>query len=91
MTTTLALIHNDKPIEELTEGEIAVMETKERVDIINTAQRYVASGGEITPEQGANLTRLLIYVRRRAVKDNPRASAAARKAVEVKPASLDDI
>ncbi len=85
------LIHNEKPIADLTEAEITAMEPKERVEIVNTAQRFVAEGGKITPEQGANLTRLLIHIRRRAVKDNPRASAAARKAAEVAPATLDDI
>ncbi len=91
MTTPPALMHNDKPIESFTEGEIALMEPRERTDIITTAQRYVTSGGKITPDQSANLTRLLVFVRRRAVKDNPRATAAAREAATVTAATLDDI
>ena len=91
MTTLPPLTHNDKPIEDFTEGEIALMEPGERTDIITTAQRFVVAGGEITPDQSANLTRLLVYVRRRAVKDNPRATAAAHKASEVTAATLDDI
>ncbi len=91
MTTPSELTHNDKPIESFTEGEIALMEPRERTDIITTAQRYVNSGGKITPDQSANLTRLLVYVRRRAVKDNPRATAAAREAAQVTAATLDDI
>ena len=91
MTTPLALTHNDKPIEDYTEGEIALMEPGERTDIITTAQRYIVAGGHITPDQSANLTRLLVYVRRRAVKDNPRATAKAREAAEVTAASLADI
>ncbi len=89
MTTTLT--HNDKPIEDFTEGEIASMEPGERGDIITNAQRFVVAGGNITPEQCANLTRLLVYVRRRAVKDNPRATAAAREAATITAATLDDI
>ncbi len=86
-----SLTHNDKPIEDYTEDEIALMEPSERTDIITTAQRYVVAGGEITPDQSANLTRLLVYVRRRAVKDNPRATAAARASAQVTAATLDDI
>ncbi len=88
---TAALTHNDKPIEDFTEGEIALMEPGERVEIITDAQRFVVAGGNITPEQSANLTRLLVYVRRRAVKNNPRATAAAREAAQVTAATLDDI
>ncbi len=91
MTTPLPLTHKDKPIESFTEGEIAIMEPGERTDIITAAQRYVVAGGHFTPEQNANLTRLLVYTRRRAVKDNPRATAAARQAAQVTAATLDDI
>ena len=86
-----SLTHNDKPIEDFTEGEIAAMEPRERTDIITEAQRFVTAGNHLTPDQCANLTRLLVYVRRRAVKDNPRATAAAREAATVTAATLDDI
>lgn len=87
----LHLTHDDKPIGDLTENDITLMDPRERKDLIDAAQRHVSSGGKITVEQNASLVRLLIYTRRRDVKDNPRASAAARAAAEVKPASLDDI
>ncbi len=88
---TTELTHNGKPIESITEGEIALMEPGERAAITDNAQRFVVSGGHITPEQCATLIRLLVYVRRRAVKDNPRATAAARAAATVTAATLDDI
>ncbi len=91
MTAEAQLTYKGKPIEDYTEGEIALMEPGERADIITTAQRFVVAGGHITPDQSANLTRLLVYVRRRAVKDNPRATAAARQAAQITAATLDDI
>ena len=87
----LILRYQGKLLEDLTENEISLMEPRERVDLCNIAQRHVVSDGLITTSQSANLTRLLIHIRRRAVKDNPRATAAARKAAEVAPASIDDI
>ncbi len=88
---TTELTHNGKPIESITEGEIALMSPGERKDITDSATRFVVGGGKLTPDQCANLVRLLVYVRRRAVKDNPRATAAAREAATVTAATLDDI
>ncbi len=92
MTTSPQLpTYNDKLIEDLSEDEIASMDPQARVKIVTDAQRFVATGGQITERQSANLTRFLIYVRRRAVENNPRASAAARTAAAVIPATADDI
>ena len=91
MTTSPLLMHKGKPIEDYTEGEIALMEPDERKSITDSAQRFVVAGGDITPDQCASLIRMLVYVRRRAVKDNPRATAAAHKAAQVTAATLDDI
>ena len=87
----LSLKYGDKLIEDLDEREILEMDPLVRKDIITKAQTYCAGGGEITTKQAANLTRMLIHIRRKDVKDNPRATATARKAAEVQPASLDDI
>ncbi len=89
--TTEPFTHNDKPIESFTEGEIALMEPGERTKITTNATRFVVGGGHFTPDECATLVRILIYVRRRAVKDNPRATAAARAAAQVTAATLDDI
>ncbi len=86
-----SLTYNNKPIEDFTEGEIAAMEPKERKDITTHATLFVNGGGKLTPDQCAVLVRLLVYTRRRAVKDNPRATAAARQAAQVTAATLDDI
>ncbi len=83
--------YNDKPIESFTEGEIALMEPGERTKITDNATRFVVGGGHFTPDECAALVRILVYVRRRAVKDNPRATAAARQAAQVTAATLDDI
>ena len=91
MTTSPLLMHKDKPIEDYTEGEIALLEPGERKSITENATRFVVSGGEITPDQCASLVRLLVYTRRRDVKDNPRATAAAREADVITAATLDDI
>ena len=91
MTTDPLLMHKDKPIEDYTEGEIALMTPEERKNITNDATRFVVSGGEISPDQCAALVRLLVYVRRRSVKDNPHATAAARERATVTAATLDDI
>ena len=88
---TLTLTHKDKPIADLTEAEVTIMEPGERVVLVNAAQQHIARGGTVSPEQSASLTRLLVYIRRRSVKDNPRASTAAKAAAEVQPAGLDDI
>ncbi len=89
--TTEPFTHNGKSIESVTEDEIAAMEPGERTKITNSATLFVNGGGHFTPDECATLVRILIYTRRRAVKDNPRATAAARQAAQVTAATLDDI
>ena len=81
---------NSIPLGELQEDQIRALDDRAMRTAIADAQVQTVGGEDLTPEETANCVMIMIMQRKSAVRNNPRASAAAKANADASVGSFDD-
>ena len=81
---------NSIPLGELQEDQIRALDDRAMRTAIADAQVQTVGGEDLTPEETANCVMIMIMQRKSAVRNNPRASAAAKANADASVGSFSD-